>query len=181
MSLARKIAVNASALAIGRLASAGMGVAALAITSRYLGVRGFGALATGLAFVGIVGTLTDIGISTVGAREIARRPDERETILNTVFTVGLVLSVAALVAGLGLMLILYPSGERHLERDAIFLLMLLPPPPLGAAAGAVGAYFVAEQKAYIGAIAAIVGSALNIAVLAAVVLLDWGFEAVVVA
>ena len=50
---------------------------AVAIAARYLEVASYGALITGIAFTSIIGSLTDLGTATIGAREIAKRPDER--------------------------------------------------------------------------------------------------------
>ena len=76
---------------------------------RHLGVDGFARYATVVALLGIVGGITDAGLTAVGARELALRPRgrERERLLATVLGLrlvitpfGVALAVAfALVAG----------------------------------------------------------------------------------
>jgi O-antigen/teichoic acid export membrane protein len=180
LTLGRKIALNAAALGVARIANAVMGVVAVGITTRYLGLDAYGALVAALAFVGLVAVLNDIGVGTIVAREIAKRPEERDHLVGAGLTVVLALSVVGTAVAIGLMYLLYPGADKAMQREGILLLLLLPL-PLVAQGAAAGAFFVSQQRAYIGAIASLGGSVLNLVLLVGVVALDWGFKGVAVA
>ena len=72
MRLSGKVAINVSALTAGRLLNSVTGVVAVAIAARYLHVESYGALIAGIAFTGIIGSLTDLGIGH------DRRPRDRQ-------------------------------------------------------------------------------------------------------
>ena len=176
MRLSGKVAINVSALTAGRLLNSLTGVVAVAIAARYLHVESYGALIAGIAFTGIIGSLTDLGTATIGAREIAKRPNERNRLLRAVFTVNTILCVFAILVGLIAMFLLYPGQANELEREAILLLMLptliLPP------ASTVGVYFITEQKNYLGMIASVGGSLALLALVVATQAFGWGFTGI---
>ena len=176
MRLSGKVAINVSALTAGRLLNSVTGVVAVAIAARYLHVDSYGALIAGIAFTGIIGSLTDLGTATIGAREIAKRPDERDQLLRAVFTVNTILCAFAIAVGLLAMVLLYGSEGDHLEREAILLLML--PTLILPAASTVGVYFITEQKNYLGMIASVGGSMALLALVVATELFGWGFTGI---
>lgn len=179
MTLARTVALNASAMTAGRALVAVLGIVSVGISTRYLGITEYGALAAGIAFAAVVGIVTDIGIWTIGAREIAKRPGETQQILGALLTVGFVLSsVAVLVGVLGAHL-LYGGANDALTRRAA--LMLLVTVPLAAPYGAINAYFLAKQQAYVGTVVNVAGSIVALGLLVAASTLDWGFTGVVLA
>src|SRR3954471_14666789 len=112
MSLARKVTVNASALAGSRIANSLIGIVGVGITTRYLGIDAFGALAAGLAFSSLLGVITDAGIWTITAREIARRPRQQQQIFETTMSLGFVLSVVVTALGAAVAFAVY-SGKEH--------------------------------------------------------------------
>ena len=179
MSLARKVTINASALAGGRVLSSLSGLVAVGIATRYLHPDSYGALIAAIAFTGILIPLTDLGTSIIGARELAKRPDETDRLLGAIFTISALLSLAACVVGIGVMFAVYPGADHHLEREAILILLL--PTLLGAPATTAGTYFISEQKAYIGAVASVIGSLALLGILAASAGLAWGFTGVAAA
>src|SRR5918992_3526818 len=95
MTLARKVAVTTVSLVVGRALTLLAGIGATALASRYLGLDGFGALTLGMAIVSLIALLTDLGLSTMAAREIARAPQRQHEILGNVLSLGLAFSVAA--------------------------------------------------------------------------------------
>lgn len=179
MSLARKLAVNASLLSGGRMAVAAMGVVTIGISTRYLGLETFGAFAAATAFAATVSTLTDVGLWTIGAREIAKRPQDTQRIVGSVLTIGLMVSVVAAAAAIGLVFLLYPGQENELIRRGVLVLLLTV--PLAAPYGAASAYFVSQQKAYMGMIGSLLASVVTLAGLVLTAALDWGFNGVLVA
>ena len=54
------------------------------ITTRYLGLQAYGSLTAATAFVVLLAPLLDIGMSTIGARELAKRPAETERLLGLI-------------------------------------------------------------------------------------------------
>lgn len=178
--LARLVAINASALTLGRLLNAGLGLVAVGITSRYLGVDEYGTLITIVVFTTLLTTLTDLGVWTIGAREIARRPDETPRLMGALFTIGIGLSLLAAALGLIMGFLIYPSPADDQVREGIAILVLAPL-PLAAAAAPAGAYLIALQRGYAAAVASTVASIVMTLLLVATVSLDLGFTAVVVA
>ena len=104
---------GARAVRGGMLRTAGYGVGFLLgiVTSilllHHLGVDGFARYATVIALLGIVGGITDAGLTAVGSRELALRPlgSERDRLLATILglrllvtPIGVVLAVAFAVA-----------------------------------------------------------------------------------
>jgi O-antigen/teichoic acid export membrane protein len=176
--LAQKVAFNASALAVGRVVIGGVGIVTLGITTRYLGVDGYGQLAIAIAFVGIVAPLAGLGIWTVGTREIAKRPDEADHILDATFTLGLVISIVGAALAVAVGLALYGGSKDQDTREAILLLLILGL-PLSAPFGAINAYFTAHQKSYLAVIGTTVGSVVTLALVAIAALLNLGFIGVV--
>lgn len=177
VSITQRVAVNAVALTAGRIVLAVTGVASVALATRYLGVSSFGALATGTAVITVLGPLTDAGLVTVGAREMARRPDETDALAGTIVAIGLALSLLAMGVGVGAAFLVY--GGDSLTREAILLLLI--GVPAAAPVGAANAYFLSQQKAYLAVLASAVGGLLTVALLGLGVWLDWGFRGVVLA
>jgi O-antigen/teichoic acid export membrane protein len=179
VGLAQKVALNTSALAAGRLLMGGIGVVTLAITTRYLGLEAYGQLATAIALMAILGVLTDLGLWTIGARELARRPEEKDRLMGGILTIGFLFSLLSGATAVVLAFTLYGGDDNDLTRQGILLLLLSL--PLTAPFGAVSAYFTSQQKAYLSVLASLANSLVTLAVIAAAVLLDLGFTGVVLA
>jgi len=179
MSLARKVALNTSALVAGRAVVVVGGLVAVTAASRYLGLESYGAYITAVAFVGILEALTDLGVYTIAAREIARAPQDERRILGSVLTLSTLTTSGLAVAAWGLLQLLYAGEADEQVREGATLLMIgLVAMPL---IGVSRAHFVAAQRAYrsaLGDVASVVTTALII-VLA--VVLDWGFAGIVAA
>lgn len=179
-TLGQKVALNATALAAGRLLLAAVGVVSVGVSTRYLGVDEFGALITATAFVALVVGLTDLGLGTIGVRELARRPDETKRIIGSLLLLVFGLSTAGLVFGLLFMLLIFGGDDQAQLREGIALLLLMSW-PLAAPAVVIGCYFTSQQKAYLGTLASVVGSLLTIGLLVVVIQLDGGFLGIIVA
>ncbi len=161
----------------GRLVNAGLGLVGVAIASRYLGVQDYGALVAGIALAGIVSVLTDLGIWTTGVREIAKRPDEGQSTLSALLTLGLCLSVFAAGMGALLAFLIYSSPHEELTRRAALLLMTTV--VLSAPGGVMSAYFTARQQAYLGMVGSVASSIFQLAGLALAAALGFSFTGVV--
>jgi O-antigen/teichoic acid export membrane protein len=176
VNLSQKVAFNTVLLTGGRLAVAASGVVGVIVSTRYLGLEAFGELITAVVFVTLFGLVTDVGIWTVSAREIAKRPDEEERILSVVCTIGLLLSAMAVTLTLATMLVIYPGSDGEMVRLAILILSVqMLSTSVG---GASAAYMTAHQRAVPAAVAAAASSVMFVACLVAVVVLDIGFAGV---
>lgn len=112
MNLSQRVAFNTVLLMAGRALVTVSGLVGIIVSTRYLGRAQFGEIVTATVFVTVFGALTDGGLWTVAAREIARRPEEEDHILANVFTLGIGFSAAAIVLTLVTMALIY-SGAAH--------------------------------------------------------------------
>jgi O-antigen/teichoic acid export membrane protein len=178
-SLSALVATNTALLVGGRIAITLSGLLGVAVATRYLGRDSFGQLAVAVGFVSILQTLPDLGIWTVTARELSKRPHEEQRIVSNSLSLSLVLSALAIAVGLGAMFAIYGGSDRDLVRQGIVIMgtPLLVSAPTGAAA----AYMTAHQRAVPAALGAILSSFVFVAVLLGGVGLDWGFAGVAAA
>ena len=72
MNTVQRIAKNTGVLLVSQIASYIIGFFFVMYTARYLGAAGFGILSFALAFTGIFGVFSDLGLSTLTVREAAR-------------------------------------------------------------------------------------------------------------
>jgi O-antigen/teichoic acid export membrane protein len=83
--------------------NAAIGLATVAVTTRYLGVETYGQIATVTIFLSLFLVLTDAGFVSVAVRELAKRPSKGRDILGNILALrsaaGLVLAVAAVIVG----------------------------------------------------------------------------------
>lgn len=180
IGLARLVALNASALTIGRLVNAGLGIIGIGITSRYLGVDLYATLVTVTAFTLLFTGFAEMGVSTIGARELAKRPAETKRLMGSLFTIGIGLQLFAAAIVMVTAYLVYSGPGGSLERESIALLVLPPLPIAGAAAPAI-AYLLAAQRGYTAAVASTVASIAMTLILVLAVTLDLGFTAVLIA
>jgi len=109
MSTVQRIAKNTAVMATAQIVSYVVNFFSAMFTARYLGVENYGVLSFALAFAGIFAVFTDLGVSTLATREIARNKS-----LTTKYLVNLslikVISVAAVfgVIALTINLMSYP-------------------------------------------------------------------------
>lgn len=176
----RLIARNASALTVGRLVNAAIGIVSVGVTSRYLGVDVYGTLVTVTAFTVLLGGVMDMGVLMIGARELASRPGETRRLMGSLFTVGIAQSLLVASVGLAIGYHIYAGDGESMERQGLAILLLLPL-PFAAAAGPAGAYLVATQRVYITALGSTIASVMMAMILVLAVTLDLGFAVVVIA
>jgi len=93
MNTIQRIAKNTIVLIIGDLATAVIGFFFIIYVARYLGTEGFGVLSFALAFTAIFNVLTDIGLSTLTTREVARKKSLTRKYLGNIFTLKMILAV----------------------------------------------------------------------------------------
>jgi O-antigen/teichoic acid export membrane protein len=100
--------VRGGGYAVGTL----IGVATAALLLRYLNVEDFGIYAAVGAILGIVGGVTDAGLTAVGGRElsVAATREEREALLHNLLALRIVATMVGVVAAVAFTLI---AGYEH--------------------------------------------------------------------
>ena len=98
LNLAQKVLYNVGAQALGRAAGLVVGLLTIRATTGYLGVDAYGELAIVLALTGLLLSISDFGISTVLARELARSPGEANELGGGLLGFRLVSAGGAVVA-----------------------------------------------------------------------------------
>lgn len=86
MVIARKIAYNVVVNAAAKVLSTILALVAIGLVMRYLGKDGFGDYATVIAFFSFFGSVADLGLYAITAREISRDGADERSIINNVFT-----------------------------------------------------------------------------------------------
>jgi O-antigen/teichoic acid export membrane protein len=168
------VAVNTAAQAAGKAAVLLIGVASVAVVTRYLGAADYGKLALALAFVQMLGVLADVGLLTIVVREISREPARSEELVGNAIVLRLVLSLGVVaLSALAALALDYPADVRTA------ILIAGAPLTLGMVNTAIVAIFQARLLMGRSAIADVAGRALAFAAVVVVVALDLGFYAVV--
>lgn len=96
MNTVQRIAKNTGVLLISRIASGVLGFFFVMYTARYLGAEGFGILSFALAFTGIFGVFSDLGLSTLTVREVAREKTLASKYLGNIAVMKLILVIITL-------------------------------------------------------------------------------------
>ena len=86
MNTVQRIAKNTGVLLISQIASYILGFFFIIYTARYLGAEGFDVLSFALAFTGIFGVFSDLGLSTLTVREVARDKTQASKYLGNIAT-----------------------------------------------------------------------------------------------
>lgn len=180
MSLTTKVVLNASAAAVGRAILVLAGIASVGMATRYLGLEAYGALTTATAFSSLFAPLAELGVASITARELAKRPAEQDRLIASAFTLVLGLAVFTAVVAITAVELLYSGDADRTVRGAAVVLILAGV-PLAGPVTAVSAYFFARQRAWVSVLAAVGGSLTTLATLLVAIALDWGFYGVVAA
>ncbi len=112
----RKVVISTSAQVIGQLLSAVIAVFILKILTNKLGIKQYGVYATIVAFVTTFSLLTDFGLNAITGREIAKRPEEAESIIghNLGLRLFLCLIMVPVISLLGYAFYPHATGELRL-------------------------------------------------------------------
>lgn len=95
---------------LGRVIVTSLGLISTIILTRYLGVIGFGQLNLIFVYLGIAATVADFGLTTIAAREEAREK-LKDSFVNTLFTLRVIVSIITLLIFVLLSFFLY---SQHL-------------------------------------------------------------------
>ena len=93
MNTVQRIAKNTGVLFLSTLVGKILGFFFIMYTARYLGAEGFGILSFALAFTGIFGVFSDLGLGTLIVREVARDKSLTQKYLGNVAVMKIILVV----------------------------------------------------------------------------------------
>lgn len=85
MSLTRQVAHNTIYQAVGKIVATILGMAAIAMMTRYLGQTGFGQYSTIVAFLQFFGIMVDMGLTLITVQMIAQPGADEEKIVGNMF------------------------------------------------------------------------------------------------
>lgn len=91
MNSIQRIAKNTIVLLISQIITSLLGFIYIIYTARYLGVEGFGTLSFALAFAGIFGIFSDLGLCSLATREISRDKSKTGEYLGNLFLIKIIL------------------------------------------------------------------------------------------
>lgn len=128
VEVSRRRLTLATGVQIGaRVIGAFLGVLVAASLARSLTRPEFGELSLALTIVTLAGSLTDLGISQIAVREMARRPENRARIAGALSTVQLLMGVGLGAIGLVVAFALMKGTEARVMATCVMATM-----PLGA-------------------------------------------------
>ena len=97
MNAIQRIFKNTAVLLISYILSYGFAFLYTIYSARYLGVENFGILSFALAFTGIIGIFSDLGLNALVTREIARDKSIIKEYIGNILTIKLILSIITFV------------------------------------------------------------------------------------
>jgi O-antigen/teichoic acid export membrane protein len=107
----RKLSTNALLISGGEIAALLLGFLATVRLTRVLGTAGYGMVVTGMSVLGYALWFSDLGLTTLGIREMARPAGERRYRLKDFLLIKLSLAVIVFIAAQGIITLLYPAHE----------------------------------------------------------------------
>ena len=120
----------------GRVLGAFLGVLVAATLARSLTRPQFGELSLALTILALAGSLSDLGIGQVAAREMARRPDARPSIAGSLVVVQLIMGVVLGLIGVVVAFALMSGTQARIM--SVFVMATMP-------LGAIGSLTIASQ------------------------------------
>jgi O-antigen/teichoic acid export membrane protein len=172
----RRVATSTAFGLAGRVGVLLLGLASIAITTRYLGPDLYGRFALALSFVALFGVLADAGLTTIIVRELAQKPERTASVLGSALALRSGLAVAAAAAAALVALAMpYPTDVR------VAVVIAGIPLICGLLNSAFVAVLQSDLRAGRIAIADVAGRTAALAAVALVAALDLGFYAVVLA
>lgn len=123
----RKLSTNAFLVFTGDIGARILGFVASAHLARSLGREGFGIIVIGLSYLSYVFWFADLGLGTLGSREMGKAPERREHSLGEILSTRVLLSAFVILPALGLAAILY----RHEPVRGVIFAYILSSIPYG--------------------------------------------------
>jgi len=174
MNLVQKVALNTTAQVVGQTLGVLVSLATLRITTGYLGVDAFGELAIILAVGGLVVVVSEFGVTTTLARELAKTPEDTELLAGSLLRFR-ILGSLGLVLGTLLVIPVLPYSQQVKVGLAIYLVGVLGQ----SLATFPKAFFQTELKLHLQAAVDLATKLLALTVVSIVAVFDLGFYALV--
>jgi O-antigen/teichoic acid export membrane protein len=169
MNTVQRIVKNTGVLLVSQIASYILGFFFIMYTARYLGAEGFGILSFALAFTGIFGVFTNLGLNTLTAREVARDKSLASKYLGNIAVMKILL-VAITFGLIALTINLLGYPEQTIKVVYLVALSVI----LSAFSGLFYSTFQAYEKLEYQSIGQILNSALMLS--GALVAISYGFS-----
>jgi O-antigen/teichoic acid export membrane protein len=141
MNTVQRFAKNTTALLLSQIFGYILALFYTVYTARYLGVEGFGVLSFALAFAGIFSILTDLGLSTLIVREVARDLTLASKYLGNATLVKTGLSIATFV-----FLVIIVNLSNYPQQYAMVIYFITLSFIMSSYAGTFNAIFQAYEK-----------------------------------
>jgi O-antigen/teichoic acid export membrane protein len=176
MNVPQKVMVNTTVQLVGRTITIALTLVSFGIVTRYLGVAGFGAYSLVLTFLLLAVTIADLGMTPIGVRELARRPEETHRLIGNLLALRIVVAVLAAATLVGLSAILQyetrvQEGLRLVALAAIALVLI----------GVPTIVFQSRLRLELAMLVEVVTSATTLILVVVATTADLGFSAVVLA
>jgi O-antigen/teichoic acid export membrane protein len=176
VNVPQRVALNTAVQLAGRAVSIALTLVSFGVVTRYLGVEGFGAYSLVLTFLMLAVAIADLGMTPVGVRELARRPEEAKRLLGNLLGLRLLAAGGTAAVLLGLSLVLQyetrvQDGLRLAALAAIALVLV----------GIPAILFQSRLRLELAMLVEIVSSATTLVLVVVATEADLGFSAVVFA
>jgi O-antigen/teichoic acid export membrane protein len=176
VNVPQRVVLNTAVQLVGRAVSIALTLVSFGVVTRYLGVAGFGAYSLVLTFLMVAVAIADLGMTPIGVRELARRPDETKRLLGNLLGLRVLVAggAAAVLLALSLVLQYEPrvqDGLRLVALAAIALVLI----------GIPAIVFQSRLRLELAMLVEIVSSATTLILLLIVTASDLGFSAVILA
>lgn len=123
MTLAGKVALNAGAQGLRQLYTAFIGIASVAIATRYLSIDDYGQIIVALTVVTLFAVAGDFGITATTARMMAQAPERRDSLASSAMWTWVAFCAISAVLVLGVTAIAYGGSEHSITRPAVLIIL----------------------------------------------------------
>lgn len=169
-----KIASNALAQILGRVAVLAISLISIKLISNYLGPAGTGYYTTIIVYFTFVIVLADFGLFSVAVREISKNPEDARGVLKNIFTIRLLSAIAATM--LAIIIVMLTGYEEEIKRGVLVAAIF---PVLNLTGSVYDMLFQSKLRMINVVWADVLSRFTSLAVVAAAVVWDLGFYPIV--
>lgn len=179
MKLADKIALNSGAQIAGQLLGMVSGLVSVAVAARYLSLDDYGQVIAAMVLTSMFAVAGDFGMSAVGARHLARSPENQDRLAVSMLWAGVGFTALPVALILLVSQVAYSGADDGVTRTAV--LVLLTTFLLNPVRGVAQAFAVAEQRMYLVALSGVTARLTSVGLVVLFAALDAGPIAIAVA
>lgn len=175
----QRVAYSTIVQIAGRVVTAGLGIFIVGLSTRYLGLSGYGQLTTAIIFTTVFMTFGEAGTSSITVRELLQSKRNPKDIIGNILVLRLLL---ALIGGILCLLAgnaLYQGPENSQIREAIYLLVITL--FLTTIQGALTAPLIAKVRNGFLVVGSILGKVATLVLIIVAIKYNLGFKAIVLA